>query len=100
MNGPRFAVPDAARSRLRAIVATIDREISQLPTPIITGDSQKPANGLSAPWADLVELLALGPEPAVRECPKCKHIGMHEATRCGYCWTRLSPPTGRDGVVG
>jgi hypothetical protein len=99
MNSPRFAVTDAARSRLRALVATIDTEISRLPSPIIPDDS-KPTNELSASWADLVELLALGLEPAVRECPVCKHIGMREATRCGHCWTSLSPPTEHDGVVG
>jgi hypothetical protein len=42
---------------------------------------------------DLVDQLALGSEPEVRECPVCKHIGMRAATLCGYCWTKLTPPS-------
>jgi hypothetical protein len=41
-------------------------------------------------WARLVELLAMGPAPRMRECPVCKHAGMLAATRCGFCWTTLS----------
>ena len=93
MNGSQFSLPDAERSRLRAIVATIDREISRLPRQVTTDDGRTPPNGLLASWADLVEALALGPEPEVRECPHCKHIGMRAATVCGYCWTKLSPLT-------
>jgi hypothetical protein len=55
-------------------------------------------DALLASWAALVDLLALGPEPEVRECPACRHIGMRAASRCGYCWTELSPPNRRDGV--
>lgn len=104
MNSPQFSVPDSARSRLRATVATVDheirREISRLPIQITDDDGKKPTNGLAASWADLVEQLALGPEPEVRECPVCKHIGMRAATLCGHCWTKLTPPPGRDGIVG
>lgn len=88
-----MSLPDTARSRIRAIVATIDREMSRLPRRVAT-------DGLLASWADLVDELALGPEPEVRECPVCKHVGMRAATLCGHCWTKLSPPTERDGVVG
>lgn len=100
MNSTRFSVPDAARSRLRATVVTIEHEISRLPTQGTDDDSKKPTSGLAASWANLVEQLALGPEPEVRECPACKHIGMRAATLCGYCWTKLTPPTERDGMVG
>jgi hypothetical protein len=89
MNSQRFAVPDAARSKLRATVARIEREISRLPTQV-TDDTGSPPNGLLASFADLVEQLALGPEPETRECPVCKHIGMRAATLCGYCWTKLT----------
>jgi hypothetical protein len=100
MNSPLFPLPDAARSRLRAIVATIDREISRLPRQVTTDDSRSPPNGLLASFTALVEQLALGPEPKVRQCPVCKHIIMRAATLCGHCWTKLSPPTERDGVMG
>ncbi len=100
MNSPRLSVPDAARSRLRATVATIEREISRLPRQVTGDDSRSPPKGLLASFTDLVEQLELGPEPEVRHCPVCKHIGIRTATLCGYCWTKLTPPTGRDGVVG
>ncbi len=99
MNSPQLPVADAARARLRATVATIEHEISCLPRQA-TGDSKGPPNGLHASFTDLVEQLALGPEPEVRRCPVCEQIGMRAATRCGYCWTKLTPPAGGDGVAG
>lgn len=27
----------------------------------------------------------------VRDCPKCGREGMANATKCGYCWTTLTP---------
>lgn len=92
MNSPQFSVPDAARSRLRATVATLNREMARLPAQV-ANDSGYEVSDLLAPWADLVAQLALGPEPEVRECPFCKHIGMRAATLCGYCWNKLEPLT-------
>lgn len=99
MSSPGLSVADAARSRLRTTVATLEREISHVPRQA-TGDSKGPPSGLLASFTDLVDQLALGPEPEVRECPVCKNIGMRAATVCGYCWTKLTPPAGRDGLVG
>jgi len=75
------------------------REILRLPRQVTDDDRANP-NGLLASWADLIEQLALGPEPEVRECPVCKHIGMRAATRCGHCWTKLTPASEVGGVVG
>jgi hypothetical protein len=89
MNGPRHSVPDAARSRMRKTIATIERELAlQVET---TG---APSN-LRASFADLVEQLALGPEPSVRRCPHCGGIGMRAATLCRHCWAKLTPPRER-----
>jgi hypothetical protein len=93
MNSQGFAHPDEARSRLRAIVASVEGEISRLSGPVKPEDGKIPPDGLRTSWDKLVDQLALGPEPAVRECPVCKHIGMRTATVCGYCWTTLPPPT-------
>jgi len=41
-----------------------------------------------------------GPEPEVRTCPTCRHIGMSNATLCGYCWTRLTPLEPTDSLDG
>jgi hypothetical protein len=86
MTSTRFSGPDAARSRLRATVATIESEIS-----LSKDHSGSAPAGLLASWADLIDQLKLGPEPEVRECPACKHVGMRAATRCGYCWATLEP---------
>jgi hypothetical protein len=70
----------------------MEREISGLPRQATGEDGKSPPSGLLASFSDLVEQLALGPEPEVRRCPVCQHIGMREATVCGYCWTKLTPP--------
>ncbi len=88
-----------ARSRLRANVATIEHEISRLQERLTDGEGKSPLTALLASLTDLVDQLALGAEPAVRECPVCKHIGMRAATLCGYCWTKLTPPSQREGAV-
>jgi len=49
------------------------------------------SNTLASSWADLVEQLALGPEPELRECPNCKKFGMRAASLCSHCWTKLTP---------
>lgn len=49
--------PDAAVTKLRSIVAVIEREIVQVP----------PTPALWAAWTELVEALALGPTPQTRE---------------------------------
>jgi hypothetical protein len=97
MNKSTFPPPDAARSRLRALVAAVDSEIVRLTLPITMADGNAAPNDLRASWDDLVEQLALGPEPEVRECPVCHHLGMRAATVCGYCWTRLTPPAANGG---
>jgi hypothetical protein len=80
--------PDAARSRLRGLVDKVDQELSLLPTLVDAKDGSQP-NGLRGAWAELVEQLALGPEPEVRDCPSCGHICMRTATICGHCWSKL-----------
>jgi hypothetical protein len=70
---------DAAVSKLRTIVGTIDREIEHA-TPT-----------MRAAWAQLVAVLALGPAPQTRECTVCQGIGLRAASRCGFCWAALAP---------
>ena len=72
---------DGAVTKLRAVVAVIEQEILHAP----------PTPALRAAWAELVKVLALGPEPQTRECPTCHGIGMRAASRCGNCWAALEP---------
>jgi hypothetical protein len=77
VNDPLPSHPDAARSRLRTLIAAIEQEF---------GGRDRPAR-----WSELVEALALGPEPEVRRCTHCSRLTMRAATRCGYCWAVLTP---------
>ena len=83
MSVPQFPGIDPSRSRLRETVATIGVLISRLPIEERTR--------LVAAWADLVDQLALGPEPEVRECPACHRTCMRNATACGHCFRALPP---------
>jgi hypothetical protein len=84
MTGTRsYPGPAAARSRLRTTVATIERELSQLPT--------QPGSGLRAAVRDLFEQLALGPEPEMLRCSACQLFSPRAGTLCGHCWTKLAP---------
>jgi hypothetical protein len=70
---------DKPVSTLRTLVAAIEREFACSP----------PSDEVRAAWIKMVDVLALGPEPAVRECPVCGEIGMRAATRCVRCWSSL-----------
>jgi len=70
------------RDVLRGAVARVEEELAMV--------GCVPA--LRAAWSALVDTLALGPAPQLRECPSCGAIGMLAATRCGHCWIVLSPP--------
>jgi hypothetical protein len=87
MTSPAARLPDPARTKLRAAVAAVDGALSQ---PSVAGEAASPGR-LEAAWHELVELLALGPEPDYRECPTCGATAMREATVCGHCWTHLAP---------
>jgi len=89
---PAVSSSEAARSRLRATVATLERELWSLPRRVTGDDGRNPPSGLLASFRDLVAQLDLGPEPELRECPVCAHLGRRAATRCGTCWAALTPP--------
>jgi hypothetical protein len=46
---------------------------------------------LTTSWSTLVQLIAEPPSASMRKCPKCSHLGLSAATRCGYCWLKLVP---------
>jgi hypothetical protein len=101
MNGNNSpdSVPDSKRSRLRATVAAIERDLAQLPPEIASDNRATAADGLRASVADLIQQLALGPEPEYRQCPVCKHFVMRVASVCGHCWTKLTPPTSPESLA-
>jgi hypothetical protein len=72
-------------ARLRTIIATIDHQLAHR--------DEKQTVELTRAFAELVQVLALGPEPEVRTCPSCHKTVRLAATLCGYCWARLTPIT-------
>jgi hypothetical protein len=82
---------DPARSRLRATVTKMKDELATLASA--GAAEQKTAReALVVSFDDLVEQLALGPEPELRECPNCGGVCMRQATVCSGCWKKLTPP--------
>ena len=75
---------EPARSRLRALVAAVAREVQS-----VDGQAQGgAATSLSFAWTSLVAELDLGAEPTLRECPHCGRAILRRAVRCRYCMKR------------
>jgi hypothetical protein len=87
MNDQMLSFSGAELSRLRTLVHAVAHEIAQL-SPATAGDVH-PKTALDLTWSRLVELLDLGTEREMRDCPHCKHPHPVGATLCGYCWTAL-----------
>jgi len=88
MNNQMLSFAGADLSRLRTLVAAVGKEIALAPGAT-TAESQTPRSPLDMTWSRLVEMLDLGTEPEMRECPACKHLCTLGASRCGRCWASL-----------
>jgi hypothetical protein len=66
---------------LHELVAEIDLALTKIDAP-----------ELRASWAKLVDVLALDPLAELSTCATCGHLGVHAATRCGYCWLKQPTP--------
>lgn len=75
---------------LRHVVEALDCEMTRLLAG--GGPAGADTTAVLLRWAELVELLALGPAPQLLACPSCGALGMRAASRCGYCWRKLEPP--------
>ncbi|MBN2577266.1 MAG: hypothetical protein JXP73_22075 [Deltaproteobacteria bacterium] len=89
MNNLMLTFSGLELSRLRTLVEAVGKEIALVPGAATTAESQTPWTALDMTWSRLVEMLDLGTEPEMHECPACKHLCMLGATRCGHCWTSL-----------
>jgi hypothetical protein len=76
---------------LRVFVDAVARDVARVSQSAPAPDAPSVAR-LAVSWGRLVEFLALGPAPELRDCPHCGAVGMRAATRCGYCWNKLVPP--------
>jgi hypothetical protein len=94
MNQDRIRKPNS----IRAAVEAVDREMSllvELERASVTDGLA--VSGLHASWDSLVDLMALGPEPELLQCPNCGRPGESGAGHCWTCWEALvpSPASGR-----
>jgi hypothetical protein len=89
MNNLMLTFSAADVSRLRALVATVEKEIALVPATGGAVEGPSPKTSLGEAWSLLVKMLDLGPEPLMRTCPTCKQPSMLAASLCGHCWSRL-----------
>jgi hypothetical protein len=74
---------DAQSTRVRRALSLVSKELAGL--------TAAPHTQLDRVFGALVTELDLGPEPQRRTCPHCGAEGMTAATRCGKCWSKLTP---------
>jgi hypothetical protein len=86
-----FNPSESDRVSLRIVVTDIERELASLTREAPAAEHRLAIDALIASWARLVELLALGAAPELRQCPRCGNSGRRAATRCGHCWSPLPP---------
>ena len=89
MNNLMLSFSGANLTRLRTLVIAVGKEIALVPRAAMTDERQAPKTALDVAWSELVEMLDLGAEPEMRECPGCRHLCPLGATRCGHCWVSL-----------
>lgn len=89
MNNLMLTFSAADVSRLRTLIAEVEKEIGLVLGTLTTAEGPPRKTALEMTWSSLVGMLDLGPEPEMRVCPECKHPCMLGATRCGHCWTSL-----------
>jgi hypothetical protein len=89
MNNLMLKFADAELSRLRTLVAEVEKEVAAASSSTAPAGGQIQKTALDTTWSRLVLMLDLGSEPEMRECPACKGICMLGATRCIHCWSSL-----------
>jgi hypothetical protein len=99
MNNLTLAFSGVDLSRLRTLVAAVDKEVALVMGAATAAESQTPRSALDMTWSRLVAMLDLGAEPEMRECPSCKSLCMLGATRCGHCWTTLPTLKAQEKLV-
>ena len=84
-----FNPSESDKVNLRVVIADIERDLSCLAREAPAAEHRFAIAALITSWARLVELLALGVAPRLRQCPRCGNSGRRAATRCGHCWSPL-----------
>jgi hypothetical protein len=85
-----FNPSESDKVSLRVVIADIDRDLACLAREAPAAEHRFAIDTLTASWARLVELLALGAAPQLSQCPRCENSVRRAATRCGHCWSPLA----------
>jgi hypothetical protein len=85
MDNQNWDVLDPPRSKLRALAAKLQEQISLLDSALQGGSAPAQFVSVADAWRELSGALDLGAEPALRSCPSCQRRVPVEATRCRYC---------------
>src|SRR6185295_15065787 len=91
MRDAPFDPAESDKVRLRLVIADIDRDLACLAREAPAAEHRQAIDTLIGSWARLVELLALGAAPQLRQCPGCGSSVRRAAPRCGHCWSPLVP---------
>jgi len=97
MNNLMLSFAGADLSHLRTLVTAVGKEIALAPGATVA-DSPTTRTALDTTWTRLVEMLDLGTDVKMRECPACKHQCMLGASRCGHCWASLPTLKAKDSL--
>lgn len=89
MNNLMLSFSGADLTRLRTLVIAVGKEIALIPRAAMTAERPIPGTALDTAWSKLLQMLDLGAEPEMRECPRCMDLCPLGATRCGHCWASL-----------
>ena len=81
-----FDATEEYRVALRSAVAEVEHFITHLPNR-----HAGPDRDLPGAWAALIKILNLGTAQKLRDCPRCGHVAMRDATLCSHCWAHLPP---------
>ncbi len=85
MNHQEWDGIEPARSRLRALTASVERELERLEQTLRGAGREDEVGALTNKFRELAAALALGAEPVLRNCPHCQRQVLRDATRCRYC---------------
>jgi hypothetical protein len=92
MNDSLLEPSERVRVKLRAAIAEVGLQVSDLSTQASGGSCATVAGTLASSWQLLLPLIEPEPEPERRPCPHCQKRIMRAATRCMYCLQKSLPP--------
>jgi hypothetical protein len=93
MNDSVLEPAELVRAKLRAAIADVTVQMSELSARASGGDCANVAGTMATAWQTLVPLIQPEPEPERRACPHCQRRIIVAATRCKYCMEKSVPPS-------